>query len=167
VQISNCVKCWGPSAPALLRHHCLLSDAPVFQTSEIGLFRLQLPNRNTVLRNVMSALSLTVFTKCLKTHLFSCSFAMIYILYLVSQEISYNTIVLYDISSETKAVTAYIFRNQSSHCLHLCECNIVHLCCVLVYKHAMSHNMRTEDVTVEVRYVRRWVLSSHCFWVKC
>ena len=27
-----------------------------------------------------------------------------------------------------------------------------------VYKHAMSHNMRTEDVTVEVRYVRRYVV---------
>ena len=35
-------------------------------------------------------------------------------------------------------------------------------CVVAVYKHAMSHSMRTEDMTVEVRYVRRWV-SVVCF----
>lgn len=37
---------------------------------------------------------------------------------------------------------------------------VVNVCVdgVAVYKHAITHNMRTEDVTVEVRYVRRSVI---------
>ena len=62
------------SVSALRRHHHLLSHAPVFQPSAIELFQSLLPDCGTLLMNVTSASSISVFRKYLKTHLFSHSF---------------------------------------------------------------------------------------------